>query len=85
MWEDVEQNTDEWLDMRIKRVTGSAISKIMASSRELVILKAGKDGFKIANMGTKTVLVKAYETKIDAEKALSIMYAKNQEKFDQGS
>ena len=31
MWEDVEQNTDEWLDMRISKVTGSAVGKIMAN------------------------------------------------------
>ncbi|MGR3218940.1 MAG: YqaJ viral recombinase family protein [Candidatus Anammoxibacter sp.] len=80
MWHDIEQNTDMWLDMRIGKIGGSTIGKIMVSSRELVILKAGKDGFKIANTGTKTILAKQYETKIDAEKALSIMYAKNPEK-----
>lgn len=80
MFHDIDQNTDEWMDMRIAKVTGSAVGKIMASSRELMILKSGKDGFKIANMATKTVLAKSYETKIDAEKALSIMYAKNPEK-----
>lgn len=30
-WIDVEQNTDEWLDMRIAKVTGSAVGKIMAN------------------------------------------------------
>ena len=30
-WVDVEQNTDEWLDMRIAKVTGSAVGKIMAN------------------------------------------------------
>ncbi len=80
MFHNIEQNTDEWLDMRIAKVTGSAVGKIMASSRELSILKVGKDGFKIANMATKTVLAKPYETKIDAEKALSVMYTKNPEK-----
>ena len=80
MFHNVEQNTDEWLDLRKAKMTGSGVSKVMASSRELIILKVGKDGFKIANTGTKTVLAKAYETKIDAEKSLSIMYAKNPEK-----
>ena len=31
MWYDVEQNTDAWLDMRAGKVTGSAISTIMAN------------------------------------------------------
>ena len=31
MWHDVEQNTPEWLQMRAGRITGSAISKIMAN------------------------------------------------------
>lgn len=80
MWHDVEQNTDEWLDMRMAKLTGSGVKTIMASSRELVVLKVGKDGFKIVNMATKTVLAKAYETKVEADKSLAIMYAKNPEK-----
>ncbi len=31
MFHDIDQNTDEWLDMRNGKVTGSAISKIMAN------------------------------------------------------
>ena len=31
MWIDCQQNTDEWLDMRAGKVTGSAIGKIMAN------------------------------------------------------
>lgn len=31
MWYDIEQNTDEWLDMRAGKVTGSSIAKIMAN------------------------------------------------------
>lgn len=31
MWVDIEQNTDIWLDKRASKVTGSAISKIMAN------------------------------------------------------
>ena len=31
MWNDIDQNCDEWLDLRSGRVTGSAISKIMAN------------------------------------------------------
>lgn len=31
MFYDVEQNTDEWLDLRIGKLTGSGVSKIMAN------------------------------------------------------
>lgn len=31
MWHDIKQNTDEWLDLRSGKVTGSAIGKIMAN------------------------------------------------------
>lgn len=31
MWIDIEQNTDEWMDLRIGRVGGSTIGKIMAN------------------------------------------------------
>ena len=31
MWIDCQQNTDDWLDMRAGKVTGSAIGKIMAN------------------------------------------------------
>jgi len=31
MWIDVKQNTDEWLPLRAGKVTGSAISKVMAN------------------------------------------------------
>ena len=31
MWHDIQQNTDEWLDLRAGKVTGSSIGKIMAN------------------------------------------------------
>lgn len=31
MFHDIEQNTDEWLDLRMGKVTGSSIGKIMAN------------------------------------------------------
>jgi len=31
MWHDIEQNTDDWLDLRSGKVTGSAIAKVMAN------------------------------------------------------
>lgn len=79
-WIDIEQNSEPWLDMRAARLTGSAIPKIMASSRELAVMGVGKDAFKIANLKTKKVLTKEYSNKIDAEKALTEMYLKNPEK-----
>lgn len=31
MWHDIDQNTDEWLDLRAGKVTGSSIAKVMAN------------------------------------------------------
>ena len=31
MWIDIEQNTDEWLDLRVGRLGGSSIGKVMAN------------------------------------------------------
>lgn len=31
MWVDIDQNTDEWLDLRAGKVTGSSIGKVMAN------------------------------------------------------
>ena len=31
MWHDIKQNTDEWLDLRAGKVTGSSIGKVMAN------------------------------------------------------
>lgn len=30
-WHDVEQNTDEWLDLRVGKLTGSSVSVVMAN------------------------------------------------------
>lgn len=67
---DVEQNTDEWLDMRIGKLTGSGCSKIMASSNEYMVILVGKDLYRIANTKTKKLLKKPYGNKIEAENAL---------------
>jgi hypothetical protein len=32
MWHDIQQNQDSWLDLRIGKVTGSAIGKVMANN-----------------------------------------------------
>lgn len=34
IFHDVDQNTDEWLDLRVGKITGSAIGKIMAVPRK---------------------------------------------------
>lgn len=31
MWHDIQQNTDEWLELRSGKLTGSSISKVMAN------------------------------------------------------
>ena len=31
IFHDIEQNTDEWLDLRVGKITGSACSKMMAN------------------------------------------------------
>jgi hypothetical protein len=31
MWHDIEQNTDGWLDLRLGKVTGSTVGKVMAN------------------------------------------------------
>ena len=77
MFHDIRQNTDEWLLLRSGHVTGSAISKIMASSRDYTVLSLGKAGFGIADNIAKKVFAKRYESKIEADKALVIMKKKD--------
>lgn len=48
MWLDVEQNTDEWLDLRIGKVTGSSIGKVMANYGKAFGDPAQKLGINIA-------------------------------------
>lgn len=48
MWLDVEQNTDEWLDLRIGKVTGSSIGKVMANYGKAFGDPAKKLGINIA-------------------------------------
>lgn len=77
MWIDIDQNTDNWLDKRAGKVTGSAISKIMASPREYLVVLVSKDTYAIANITTKRIFAKRYSNKIDADKALSEMVKKD--------
>lgn len=76
MFHNVQQNTDEWDELRAGKATGSAASKIMAVSSELKVLATGKD-FGIANMATKKVLVKRYPNKLEADNALASMKKKD--------
>ena len=54
MWLDIQQNTDEWLDLRIGKVTGSSIGKVMAyydavnKKTGLHIVKFGDPAQKLA-------------------------------------
>jgi len=49
MFYDIQQNTEEWLDMRAGKVTGSAISKIMANCGKAFGEPAKKLAVKLAN------------------------------------
>ena len=70
MFHDIEQNTDSWLDLRSGKVTGSAISKIMAAPRDLIIVLVSKGSYAIADMKTKKLFAKRYTNKVDADNAL---------------
>lgn len=74
---DIPQNTEIWGDMRMGLLTGSPIDKVMASSRDYVVVGAEKSSFCIANMKTKKTLAKRYANKIDADAALQVMKNKH--------
>ena len=71
MFHNIAQNSDEWLALRIGKVTGSSISKIMATPSDLKVLLVGKDLYRISNMNTKRLLAKTYGNKVEADKALT--------------
>lgn len=77
MWVDIQQNTDEWLALRAGKVGGSSIGKIMASSREYMVINTGKDCFGIVNTTTKKMLKKTYVNKIEAGHDLAAMKTKD--------
>jgi len=70
---DIEQNTDEWLDLRIGKITGSSCSKVMASPNEYTVLLIEKDSYAIANTRTKKLLKKRYSGPLEANNALTEM------------
>lgn len=74
---DIDQNTDEWLDMRIAKLTGSGCSKIMASRNDYVVLLIEKDNYAIANTKTKKLLKKRYKGNFEAHNALIEMQKKD--------
>lgn len=75
---DIEQNGKQWYQERAGRFTSSNAGKVMATPYEYIVLSINKsEGFAIANNKTKTVLRPRYDTKIDAENALSIMRKKD--------
>lgn len=59
MWHDISQNTDQWLDLRAGKVTGSAIGKIMANYGNAL----GEPAKKLAvNIAVERVTGKRVET-----------------------
>ena len=74
---DIEQNTDEWLALRGGRLTSSKLAVVMAAPRDYVVVALGKDDFGIANMQTKAVYKKRYDSKGLADIALADMKAKD--------
>lgn len=77
---DIEQNTDEWLDLKSGKLSGSSISKVMATSNEYRIFTLGKESFGIANTFTNKMFAKRYPNKIEAETALAEMKKKDPQK-----
>jgi len=48
MWVDIQQNTDEWLDMRMGKIGGSAIGKVMANYGKAFGDPAHREALRIA-------------------------------------
>jgi len=67
---DVDQNTDEWINLRIGKLTGSSCSKIMASPNEYKILLIEKGVYVVANLNSKKILKQKYTTEIEAHNSL---------------
>jgi len=74
---DIDQNTDEWLQLRSGKLTGSGFSKIMAAPKEYLVVCVSKDVYAIVNNTTKKVLAPRYNLKVDAEFALQTMLKKD--------
>ena len=71
---DVEQNSEDWYQMRGGLLTSSKLGVIMATPRDLAIIMISKGEYAIANMTTKSTYKKTYESKADAELGLSKMF-----------
>lgn len=74
---DIEQNTEEWLALRAGKLTSSKLAVVMTEPRDYVVISLGKEEFAIANMQTKALYKKRYESKQEAEIALSSMKDKD--------
>lgn len=65
---DVEQNQDEWYQLRSGKLTMSKLGIVMASAKGFSVVKLSKDEYGVLNMMNSTVYKKKYKTKEDAEK-----------------
>jgi len=74
---DIDQNTDEWLNLRIAKLTGSSCSKVMASPNEYQRFLIDAGVYQIGNTRTKKLLKKKYKNVIDADNALIEMKKKD--------
>ena len=74
---DIQQNTDEWFNLRAGKLTSSKLGVIMAQPRELIVADLGKCEFSIVNMKTKKALSKRYKSKALAEISLLEMKRKD--------
>lgn len=63
---DIEQNTDEWFQLRAGRLTSSKLGVIMASNNEYSALTLGKNIWAIADTKAGKLLKLRFETKIEA-------------------
>ena len=77
IFHDVDQNTDEWLDLRTGKLTGSNISKVMASPNNYKVLLIEKDVCQVANTRTKKLLKKRYSGELLAHNAMVGMKKKD--------
>lgn len=67
-YHDVEQNTEEWYQLRSGKVTSSKLGVIMASAREFIVVKLSAREYGVLNITTKKVYKKTYKCQEDAEK-----------------
>jgi len=74
---DINQNTDEWFQLRCGKLTSSKLGVIMAVNNEYLVVSLGKDTFGIANTKTRSVMKARYTNKIEADGALMKMKSRD--------